>query len=149
MTLSLSALFPMEKASTLCQFIYKTFISEQDPKGFVPFPTVYIFRYCVGYMGFLSVLLLKIRNTLLCGMRTEKSRRADQSCRWTYGHSPLMEKHKQNECSEINCSPKTAFLSPLNPFLLSGCQSLWVFSFLTRTATEESFNGLAKHVSFT
>lgn len=117
MTLSLSTLLPKKKASTLCQCIYKTFVSEQDPKGFVPFPTVYIFRYCVGYMGFPSVLLLKIRNTHLCGMQTEKSCRVDKNCRWTYGHSPLMEKHKQNECNETNCSPKTLLSSHLlTPF---------------------------------
>lgn len=44
MTLSLSAVPPMEKVSTLCQCIYKTFVSELDPKGFVPFPTMYTFR---------------------------------------------------------------------------------------------------------
>lgn len=149
MTLSLSAILPMEKVSTLCQCIYKTFISELVLTGFVPFTTVYTFRYCVGYVEFPSVLLLKIRNTHLCGMQTEKSCRLHQKCRWTYRHIPLMEKHKQNECREINCSLKTLLSSDLlTPFYSLPASHFEFSPSYTWTATEDNLNGLAVLISF-
>lgn len=147
-TFSLSALPPKEKASSLCQYIYKTFTSEQDPKGFIPFPTVHIFRYCVGYMGFPSVLLLKDQNhspLWYADWKTMQSWPKLQVDLWPF---PTDGKTQTKWMQWNQLLPKdSAFLSPLNPFLLSGCQSLWVFSFPSWTATEESLSGLAVHAS--
>lgn len=139
MTLSLSTLPPAEKASTLCQCIYKTFISEQDPKGFILFPTVYIFRYCVGYMGFPSVLLLKNQKHSPLWYADWKIMQSWPKLQVDLWPFPTDGKTQTKWMQWNQLLPKdSAFLSPLNPFLLSGCQSLWIFFFPSWTATEWS-----------
>lgn len=105
---------------------------------------MYIFRYCVGYKGFPSALLLKNQKhspLWYAGLKIMQSWPKLQVDLWPF---PTDGKTQTKWMQWNQLLPKDSdFLSPLNPFLLSGCQSLWVFSFLTWTATEESIIGHA------